>query len=407
MSLCSCNNKKEDNIYDYSTPDITMTECLLDIKTIQQTSPEVKEVVKSNEYIKGYLMNSIPNKLGNGNFFFWLGIPSTQMPEGGYPAVLLIHGGGGNAFADWVEIWNKKGYVALAIDISGQMFDSNFNLVKNTSFLANGSWGSVGCQYDQDAFRSSWTGVNITNCILANNYLRSLNNVNKDKIVCTGISWGGYTTCILSGLDKRFVAFAPVYGCGFLYQDSWGLNTAGLSGLDVASRANWAAIYDPSAYLPYSTKPMLFVAGMDDHAFSSVSRALSTELIPGKHFYCYSTALAHGHYFNLTPCIELFFERVFNSIKYDENIKSITLKDNKITIEALDNLTIDLSITTSTSEDSHTWEWTFEEKKLTKGTNTFDIDSNVTAALVSVYGEKSTPDYSSNLLMNKDINLFK
>ena len=39
--------------------------------------------------------------------------------EGPFPAVLLIHGGGGKAFADWAELWAKCGYVALAPDLAG------------------------------------------------------------------------------------------------------------------------------------------------------------------------------------------------------------------------------------------------------------------------------------------------
>ena len=35
--------------------------------------------------------------------FAYVGFPSAPMPEGGYPAVILVHGGGGCAFFEWVE----------------------------------------------------------------------------------------------------------------------------------------------------------------------------------------------------------------------------------------------------------------------------------------------------------------
>ena len=35
----------------------------------------------------------------------------------------------------------------------------------------------------------------------------------------TGVSWGGYLTCIASSLDPRFAFAAPVYGCGALRRD--------------------------------------------------------------------------------------------------------------------------------------------------------------------------------------------
>ncbi len=33
--------------------------------------------------------------------------------------IVLIHGGGGTAFSDWVWLWAKRGYAAIAMDLSG------------------------------------------------------------------------------------------------------------------------------------------------------------------------------------------------------------------------------------------------------------------------------------------------
>src|SRR5262245_48565085 len=33
-----------------------------------------------------------------------------------YPAVVLVHGGGGTAFREWCELWGKRGYAAIAMD---------------------------------------------------------------------------------------------------------------------------------------------------------------------------------------------------------------------------------------------------------------------------------------------------
>ena len=35
-----------------------------------------------------------------------------------FPAVVLLHGGGGTAFREWVQIWAKRGYAAIAMDSS-------------------------------------------------------------------------------------------------------------------------------------------------------------------------------------------------------------------------------------------------------------------------------------------------
>jgi gluconolactonase len=40
--------------------------------------------------------------------------------ESKLPAMVLVHGGGGTAFQEWAELWAKRGYVALAMDLAGQ-----------------------------------------------------------------------------------------------------------------------------------------------------------------------------------------------------------------------------------------------------------------------------------------------
>src|SRR6476620_10978412 len=52
--------------------------------------------------------------------FAYYGVPGTQ-PEPGakWPALVLIHGGGGTAFDRWVKVWNARGYAAIAMDLCG------------------------------------------------------------------------------------------------------------------------------------------------------------------------------------------------------------------------------------------------------------------------------------------------
>lgn len=39
--------------------------------------------------------------------------------KGKVPGMVLVHGGGGKAFPEWVELWNKRGYAAIAMDLAG------------------------------------------------------------------------------------------------------------------------------------------------------------------------------------------------------------------------------------------------------------------------------------------------
>lgn len=378
--------------YDYTVPEKEKTDSMFDIAALQSITPKTEKTAEYNA-VDGYLMEGMPYDETKGlinQAFFWVGKPTGDQPKDGWPAVLLIHGGGGNAFADWVEFWNGLGYVALALDVGGQKYDEFGSLVPNPAFYCQGSWGSVSCGTDESSFRKSWTYMNICNAVLAHNFLRALPYVNENKTVATGISWGGFLTCILSGLDKRFQAFAPVYGCGNLDTDSWGLTTAGLAGLDDSRRAAWKSVYDPSAYLPYSTKPMLFVSGMTDHAFSPVSHKKSTAEIPGKVFYAYSSSLAHGHYWTQTPCVEKFFDHILNGTKPAINFLSASYDNGAITLEledAIDGAVI--SYTTSVDSDSHKWQWQNEEITLTKGINIVSVPAGATAAMIVGYTNDS------------------
>jgi hypothetical protein len=82
-------------------------------------------------------------------------------------------------------------------------------------------------QSDEEKFGSidlppgdQWTCHAVANVILAHSLVRSFPEVDARRTAVTGISWGGYLTCIVAGLDSRFRAAVPVYGCGFLDENS-------------------------------------------------------------------------------------------------------------------------------------------------------------------------------------------
>ena len=78
-------------------------------------------------------------------------------------------------------------------------------------------WGG----FDQMAWprEDQWTCHAVADVILAHSLIRSLPEVDPERTGVTGISWGGYLTCIVAGVDRRFKLAVPVYGCGF-YRDT-------------------------------------------------------------------------------------------------------------------------------------------------------------------------------------------
>ena len=54
-----------------------------------------------------------PNDEGAKEVFAYIGYPDTPMPEGGYPGVVLVHGGGGTAYGWAVDLWRSYGYAVI------------------------------------------------------------------------------------------------------------------------------------------------------------------------------------------------------------------------------------------------------------------------------------------------------
>jgi len=135
-----------------------------------------------------------------------------------------------------------------------------------------------------------WPFHAVSSVILGHSLLRSFPEVDPGRIGITGISWGGYLTCIAAGIDKRFAFAAPVYGCGFLGRPSVGL--ACESSRERFER--WLSLWDPSLYLPNAKMPVLWVNGSNDFAFPMDSMQLSYGLTK-KRFLAIRVRMPHGH----------------------------------------------------------------------------------------------------------------
>ncbi len=100
-----------------------------------------------------------------------------------------------------------------------------------------------------------------------------------DRTAVTGISWGGYTTCLVASLDDRFTAAVPVYDCGFLHEGE-SVQKPSIDALG-EKRDAWVKAYDPSRLLPHCRVPILWVNGTGDEirlAFESAVPVKSATL---------------------------------------------------------------------------------------------------------------------------------
>jgi dienelactone hydrolase len=221
--------------------------------------------------------------------FAWLGIPRTNVGEK-VPGMVLVHGGGGTAFDQWVRLWVNRGYAAIALDTCGQIPVGSYgHWVLDTDGGPHG-WGGFD-QIDQ-AREDQWTYQAVAKVILAHSLLRSLPQVDADRTGVSGISWGGYLTCIVAGVDARFKLAVPVYGCGFYDQTVFAGELAKL-GPDRARQ--WLSVWDPSVYLRGAAIPILWVTGSNDFAYTLNALQRSYRLPGGPHTLCIRLRMPHGH----------------------------------------------------------------------------------------------------------------
>ncbi|WP_149497575.1 alpha/beta hydrolase family protein [Roseiconus lacunae] len=223
------------------------------------------------------------------------------------PAVVLIHGGGGTAFSEWAWLWAQRGYAAIAMDLSGRRPEApRFNpktreliiqrRVERTRLPSGGPEANHQAKFNNIGGDRSdeWQPYAVAAVIQAHSLIRSFPEVDAERTAVTGISWGGYMTCLVASLDDRFSAAVPVYGCGFLYEGE-SVQKPMIDALSGDQRQQWIRDYDPSAWLPQCDVPILLVNGTNDKHYPLDSYMKSFQAVAGPKQLRIEVAMPHGH----------------------------------------------------------------------------------------------------------------
>ncbi|MGL4593500.1 MAG: alpha/beta hydrolase family protein, partial [Thermoguttaceae bacterium] len=81
-----------------------------------------------------------------------------------------------------------------------------------------------------------------------------------------GISWGGYLTSMLAGIDDRFQVVVPVYGCGNLAKNSiWKKGV--FARMSPEQVEKWNRFFDPIQFVGRAKCHIFLVNGTDDFAY--------------------------------------------------------------------------------------------------------------------------------------------
>jgi len=225
--------------------------------------------------------------------FAWFGVPDQAEGET-CPGMVLVHGGGGTAFDYWVRLWTSRGYAAIAMDLCGCTPEPPPAGEPRPRHKRGGppGWG-VSFEQIDEPIEDQWPYHAVALVVLAHSLLAAHPRVDADRIGLTGISWGGYLTSMIAGVDPRFRFAVPVYGCGHL-QDC----PAFRSGLDKVGKERmqkWLSLWDPSVYLPQARLPMLWVTGTNDLAYPLNALQESYLLPSGERTLAIRFEMPHGH----------------------------------------------------------------------------------------------------------------
>ena len=241
---------------------------------------------------RAVFFDALPWKGKPTRVFAWLGVPAGR--EGRAPGIVLVHGGGGTAFREWVEKWTARGFAAISIAVEGQ---TDARGPRGPETTATGwkrhEWAGPardGIYGDSEApLRDQWMYHAVADTVLANSLLRSMPEVDPDKVGLMGVSWGGVITSTVIGIDPRFAFAIPTYGCGHL------ADAGNHYGRALGANALYLGVWDPMVRMARARMPVLWLSWPEDRHFPLDAQASCYRAAPGPHMVALLPGLRHGH----------------------------------------------------------------------------------------------------------------
>lgn len=254
--------------------------------------PQYDPIGLNDNRIKAICFENVNKGNRKTSVFAYFGIPETASSENKVPAVVLVHGGGGTAFPEWVQLWVNAGYAAIAIDTEGRVNvngDSAWDPKSSTVAEVYGGPSNDSLAYSSNNIKDQWIYFAVSAAMNANSFLRRDNRIDENKIGITGISWGGVITSLTMCADDRFAFAVPVYCNGNFTEGN-------MQTLMYESfiNAKTAELWEPANYFDLVKAKVMFLNADHDFSHAMVGTNASHTQMKGS-YQVIIPDLLHGH----------------------------------------------------------------------------------------------------------------
>lgn len=227
--------------------------------------------------------------------FAFVGMPDESWPRP-VPAIVLVHGGGGTAFAEFVRQWNARGYAAIAMDLEGHLPVRTKPRIRGSVWQPHDWAGPTRSGVFEDAlapFDQQWMFHAINAMTRAHTLLATNPEVDPQNIGLCGFSWGGILSAIGGGVDPRFRFVIPIYGCGHLDETDTHFGES-IRARSPAAQKIINEQQDPSAYVPGIRVPSFWLNGTNDAHFPLNAWQKTRQETAGPNWAAAIPGMAHG-----------------------------------------------------------------------------------------------------------------
>ena len=294
-------------------------------------------------------------------FFAYLGFPSTPVPEGGFPGIVLIHGGGGTAYPEFTRHWINRGYAVIALDWYNQ---------RPIPEKSDKGWSVKQREPLQGGKRQDHVS-NIANMVLCHSLLLAQKNVNPAKTAFVGLSWGSWYGAIVAAIDPRFKGGVEIY-CG-----------------DVSSRKNLVnGRFHQSAKVP-----LYWVAGTNDQNVTLETLKTGFEICPTRVNQSLVIRLPHSHVGFLFESCQRMAAHFTQGTPGLPKLGELTIQGDAVSASILEQgkgiQYAVLCYTDSTEKVTHKREWKSSPAEIKNGRVTATLPPGAHQFFLSAYDEKS------------------